>query len=112
MKIDRIENFIKGWFVGNFEPSLLKANFEVGFHQHSAGEYHQDHYHKLSIEINLIVEGILKINGKEFVSGDIFVLYPYELSQVEFITDVKLVVVRDRSDPTDKYNIEVINGDL
>lgn len=102
-----IDNFKKGWFIGNFEPSLLKSNFEVGFHQHHAGEFHQDHFHKLSTEINVVVEGQIKINGQTFGPGDIFVLEPYEVSQAEFLTDVKLIVVRDISDPTDKYNIEI-----
>lgn len=109
MKTARIEDFVKGWFVGNFEPSLLKRNFEVGFHQHHAGEYHQDHFHKQSTEINLVVEGEIRINGRTFVAGDIFVLEPYEISQCEYITDTKLVVVRSQSDPTDKYEIQIVD---
>jgi hypothetical protein len=107
MKIAHIENFTKGWFVGNFEPSLLKSNFEVGLHTHAAGEFHQDHFHKLGTEINLVVEGQLVINGKTFNPGDIFILEPYEISQCSYLTDVKLVVVRNISDPTDKYEVEV-----
>lgn len=107
MKKYHLNDFKKGWFVGNFEPSLLKANFEVGYHQHTAGEFHQDHFHKLSTEINVIIEGQIKINDQVFGPGDIFVLAPYEVSQAEFLTDVKLIVVRDISDPTDKYNIEI-----
>lgn len=109
MKIARIEDFFKGWIVGNFEPSLLKADFEVGFHQHKAGEFHQDHFHKRSTEVNLVVEGEIKINDKVFVPGDIFVLEPYEVSQCEYLTDVKLVVIRDRSDPTDKFEIQILD---
>jgi quercetin dioxygenase-like cupin family protein len=107
MKIDHIDNFTKGWFVGNFDPSLLKANFEVGLHQHKAGEFHQDHFHKLGTEINVMVEGRILINGKTFGPGDIFVFEPYEVSQVRYLTDVKLIVVRDISDPNDKYEIEI-----
>lgn len=109
MKTARIEDFFKGWFVGNFEPSLLKANFEVGLHEHKAGEFHQDHFHKQSIEVNLVLEGQIKINDSIFISGDIFVLYPYEISQCEYLTDVKLVVVRDRSDPLDKFEVQILD---
>ena len=109
MKKAHIDDFFKGWFVGNFEPSLLKANFEVGFHQHVAGEHHQDHFHKLGTEINLMVEGRIKINDQEFGPGDIFVLEPFELSQCEYLTDVKLVVVRNISDPNDKFEVKLIN---
>jgi len=109
MKKAHINNFIKGWFVGNFEPSLLKENFEVGFHQHSAGEFHQDHFHKQGTEINLVVEGEIKINGEIFKTGDIFVLEPYEISQCEYLTDVKLVVVRNLSDPNDKFEVQIVD---
>jgi quercetin dioxygenase-like cupin family protein len=109
MKTEHIDNFIKGWFVGKFEPSLLKDNFEVGLHQHKAGEFHQDHYHKLGTEINLMVEGSLRINGQIVGPGDIFVLEPYEISQVEYLTDVKLVVVRNISNPNDKYEINTVD---
>jgi len=107
MKIAHIEQFTKGWFVGNFDPSLLKADFEVGLHQHKAGEFHQDHFHKLGTEINVMIEGRLLLNGNEFGPGEIFVLEPYEISQVEYLTDVKLIVVRDISDPNDKYEVEI-----
>lgn len=109
MKKAHIDNFIKGWFIGNFEPSLLKANFEVGVQTHAAGELHTDHFHKLSTEINLVIEGTIKINNQLFVPGDIFILEPYEISQVEYITDVKILVVRNQSDPDDKYEVVVVD---
>ena len=43
-----------------------------------------------------------------FCPNDIFILYPYEISQVEYLTDVEIVVVRDLSDPTDKYKFDII----
>jgi mannose-6-phosphate isomerase-like protein (cupin superfamily) len=109
MKHAHIKDFVKGWFVGNFEPSLLKADFEVGVAKHKAGEFHQDHFHKKAIEINVVLEGRMTINGEEFGPGDIFVLHPYEVSQAEFITDVTVVIVRDRSDPSDKYEFDIID---
>lgn len=109
MKTEKLENFYKGWIVGNFEPSLLKADFEVGVAKHRAGEFHQDHFHKKATEINVVLEGRMTINGQEFGPGDIFVLHPYEVSQAEFITDVTVVIVRDRSDPLDKYEFDIID---
>ena len=26
MKVNNLDNFIRGWFVGNFEPTLYKTN--------------------------------------------------------------------------------------
>jgi hypothetical protein len=110
MKHANINDFTKGWFVGNFEPSLLKEDFEVGLHQHTAGEFHQDHFHKKSTEINLVIEGNIKINDQVFGPGEIFVLSPYEISQCEYLTDVSLVVVRNLSDPTDKFEVNIIDA--
>lgn len=96
-----------GWFVGAFEPTAYNANFEVGIHTHSAGEYHQDHFHKLGTEINLVLDGSVKINDTVFVKDDIFILYPYELSIVEYLTDVRICVVRNKSIPSDKYEVDI-----
>jgi len=109
MKKAKLNDFIRGWFVGNFEPSLLKADFEVGVAKHTAGEYHQDHFHKKSLEINVVIEGEMLINGEKFGPGDIFVLYPYEVSQAKFLTDVTVVIVRDKSDTSDKYSFNILN---
>lgn len=110
MKTYKLTNFTKGWVVGNFEPSLLKENFEVGIHTHTKGEYHQDHFHKKCTEINIMVKGEILINGQKFIKDDIFVFAPYEISQVKYLTDVELVVIRNISDPNDKYEINIINN--
>ena len=48
MEIRRIEDFTRGWIIGNFDPSLLKTDkFEVGLLQHKAGEVWPKHYHKM-----------------------------------------------------------------
>jgi len=107
MKTAKLTDFTNGWFLGNFEPSLMKTDFEVGLQIHERGEFHRDHFHKLYTEFNLIVEGTLIINGQQFSEGDIFVLYPYEISQVEYLTDVKILVARNGSDPNDKYEVIV-----
>ena len=107
MKLAKLSDFNKGWIVGQFEPSLLKADFEVGIHTHNAGEHHQDHFHKINTEINILLDGQMNVNGRLIAPGDIFILEPYEISQVEFITDVRLVVVRNGSDPKDKYVVEL-----
>lgn len=108
MKTAKLNDMWGGWFVGNFEPTAFPANFEVGIHRHKKGEFHQDHFHKIGTEINCMIKGRIKINGTEFGPGDIFILYPYEVSQVEYLTDVELVVVRDISDPNDKYKFDIV----
>lgn len=99
-----LKDFYRGWIIGKFDPSLLAADFEVGITEHKQGEPHQDHFHKKFIEINVVLEGSVKINNQVYHKDDIFVLYPYEVSIAEFLTDVKILVVRNGSDPTDKFN--------
>ena len=67
----------------------------------------RDHFHKKGTEVNVMRKGKLKLNGEVFEPGDIFILYPYEVSQVEYLTDVELTVVRDISDTDDKYMFDI-----
>jgi hypothetical protein len=108
MRIYNINDFKRGWFIGNFEPSLLHANFEVAVQKNKAGQPHIDHFHKKGTEYNVVLEGELIINGRKFVKDDVFILEPYEISQVEYITDNTVLVVRDISDPNDKYEVQVL----
>ena len=42
MKIDNLDKMIGGWFIGNFEPSLLKTNdCEVAVKRYNKGDYHK-----------------------------------------------------------------------
>lgn len=106
MKLDKFENYKGGWFIGNFKPSLLEnPNVEVGCKINKKGEYCQAHYHKECTEINLLVSGTLKMQNKILNAGDIFVIYPFEVTDPEFITDCIILVVKTPSIPGDKYLI-------
>ena len=107
MKKFNLKDMKGGWFVGAFDPTAYSSNFEVGIHSHTKGEFHQDHFHKLGTEINLVLDGSVSINGTVFNKDDIFILYPYELSCVEYLTDVRICVVRNISDTTDKYKVDI-----
>ena len=105
MKILNIKDMKGGWFVGNFDPSVLKTDkFEVGYHTHKKGDDTHNHYHKESNEINVIIKGEMIVNKRLLKSGDIFVFEPYTVSEAEFIEDTELIVVRDSSNTSDKYN--------
>jgi quercetin dioxygenase-like cupin family protein len=104
MKITRIEDYTRGWFVGDFEPSSYKTkDFEVGFLTHSKDEIWPKHYHKIATEINLLVEGEMILGGKKLTKGDVFVIEPGEVADPQFLTECKLVVIKTPSIPTDKY---------
>ena len=34
----KLEDFTKGWFIGNFEPTLFNDDFEVGIKEYKSGD--------------------------------------------------------------------------
>ena len=104
MNIYKITDFLRGWFIGDFEPTVYKTNdFEVGYLQHKKGERWPAHFHKESIEINYLVKGVMTIQGNLLNSGDLFVIEKGEVADPIFHEDCELVVVKVPSLPKDKY---------
>jgi hypothetical protein len=98
-----LDNFKRGWFVGNFSPAILRTEgFEVAVIRHPANDLTTPHFHTASEEINLVVQGSLVVNGRVLKENDIFVYQRNEVSDVHFKTDSTLVVVRVPSSPDDK----------
>ena len=107
MNITKITDYVRGWFIGNFEPSLLKTpDFEVGVLKHTKGEKWPAHYHKSSVEYNVLVDGKMIIQGKELNSGDVFVFEKGEVADPIFLEDCTVVVVKVPSIPNDKFEVE------
>lgn len=105
MKIARIDEMTKGWFIGNFEPSLLKTNaVEVALKKYKKGDYEKAHYHKIATEFTVIVSGRVRMNGKEYIEGDIIVIEPNDSTDFEALEDNTLnVVVKIPGANNDKY---------
>ena len=54
MKTARIDEMIKGLFIGNFEPILLKTNaVVVVLKRYKKGDYEDVHYHKIGQSLRL-----------------------------------------------------------
>lgn len=105
MKIARIDEMTKGWFIGNFEPSLLKTNaVEVALKKYKKGDYEEAHYHKIATEFTVIVSGRVRMNGKEYIEGDIIVIEPNDSTDFEALEDNTVnVVVKIPGANNDKY---------
>lgn len=104
MKTARLENMIKGWFVGNFDPTLIRTNdVEVAVKEYKKGEYEGRHHHKLSTEITVIASGKVLMNGIEYVKGDIIVISPNESTDFEVLEDTITTVVKYPGASNDKY---------
>jgi quercetin dioxygenase-like cupin family protein len=104
MRTFGIADMTGGWFVGNFEPSALRATAaEVCLKRHQEGENWPAHYHAVAVEVTLVVSGRMAINCIEMGPGDGFVLDPGEVAVPVFHTDCTVVVVKVPSVPGDKY---------
>ncbi len=77
MKKDNLKDFFKGWFIGNFSPTLIKTNeVEVAVKRYKAGDSEAAHHHKLATEITVIVSGEVEMNGVKYIEDDIIVIDP------------------------------------
>jgi len=100
----QLDDMIRGWFVGDFTPSVHQSkDFEVAIQRYKAGDVEKDHCHKVATEITVIASGRASINGEEFGQGTILRMNPGEYSQFSAITDVTTVVVKFPSVIGDKY---------
>lgn len=104
MRVESLENMKRGWFVGNFEPSLIKTNdVEVAVKKYNKGDYEEAHYHKLATEITVIVSGSAKMNGIVYNEGDIIVIEPNDVTDFEALEDTSCTVVKYPGASNDKY---------
>lgn len=105
MKIARLEDMIKGWFIGNFEPTLIKTNdVEVAVKEYNKGDYEAKHYHKIATEITVVITGRVRMNGVEYKKGDIIVMEPNDATDFECLEDgTQNVVVKYPGVNSDKY---------
>lgn len=96
---------VGGWFVGNFEPSILKTqDFEVALKKYKQGDTETFHVHKIATEITVIVEGTVFMCGQKWESGSVILLSPGEGTNFEAISDATTLVVKTPSVMGDKYH--------
>lgn len=104
MQIDRLNNFTKGWFIGDFEPSLFpNKDFEVAVKYYKAGDRESAHHHKIATEYTVIVKGKAVMNGKEINEGEIVTIAANEITDFNVLEDTITVVVKLPSIKDDKY---------
>jgi len=110
MIIKKIQDFKNGWFIGNFEPTVLDTkDFEVCYKSFKEGEKFDPHFHKNSIEISLLTKGEMIMQNKKLVSGDIFIIQPYEVADSIFLTDCEIIAIKVPSSTDDKFYTKSIN---
>jgi len=106
MRMDRIERFKNGWFIGDFEPSLIRTkDFEISLMTHEKDAYIPLHYHHLVEEMNVFVSGSMTCNGCVLIPGDIFIFEKDEVSDCVVHEKSTILVVKAPSIIGDKYNV-------
>ena len=104
MKTAKLSEMTKGWFVGDFEPTLMATQaVEVGLKEYLAGYSEDWHYHRIATEITVIVSGEVEMCGRRFSAGDIIVLSPGEGTAFRAISDALTSVVKIPGAKNDKY---------
>ncbi|QTC91169.1 hypothetical protein [Brevundimonas goettingensis] len=104
MRHDRLEGMTKGWFVGDFDPHVLRStDCEVAIKHYRAGDHEAAHFHRVATEITAIVSGSVRMLGKDWSAGDILTIEPGETTDFLALTDCVTVVVKAPSAPNDKF---------
>lgn len=106
MRTAKINDMVRGWFIGDFEPSVFRTkDFEVGILTHKKGEVWPKHYHAIATEYNVLIFGKMFICGQTIESGTIFILDPNEVADPVFLEDCTVVTIKTPSVMGDKYNV-------
>ena len=104
MRQAKLGDMVKGWFVGDFDPAVIKSTAcEVAVKHYKAGDYEETHHHRVATEITLIVSGRVQMMGREWGDGDIIVIEPGEATDYRALSDTVTVVVKLPSSKDDKY---------
>lgn len=104
MKHYKLNDMVRGWFVGDFTPTALATRAaEVGIKHYRAGDREAHHYHKIAQEITVIQSGRVQMNGVEYVSGDIVVINTMESTDFVVLEDTVTLVVKVPGAVDDKY---------
>ncbi|EAI7268453.1 TPA: hypothetical protein ACH5II_000563 [Campylobacter lari] len=108
MKIFNLQDMIRGWFLGDFNPSVLKTkSVEVGVKRYKKDDYEDKHYHKIATEITVIIEGKVQMGNKIYTKNDIIVIHPKESTDFKALEDTITVVVKIPGANEDKYMGEI-----
>ena len=100
----KIEDFFKGWLVGDFDPSLVRSrDVEVAIKHYKKGDSEPDHYHKIATEWTCVISGKISMNKKIYSAGEIVRVNPGESNSFSAEEDSVTLVIKSPSVTDDKY---------
>jgi len=93
----------RGWFIGDFDGAVHRTkDFEVTYQKNARGQT-ASHIHKIVHAITLVISGCQIVNGQMFGPGDICILEPCDISQIEYLEETEVVTIKIPSIPDDKH---------
>ncbi len=109
MKLNKysLNEMVKGWFIGDFNPSLFKTkDVEVAVKRYLKDDYENTHFHKIATEFTVIIEGAVLMNGVKYEKNDILVIEPGYKTDFLALEDTVTAVVKIPGATDDKYGVE------
>ena len=103
-----IDEFTKGWVVGDFDPVIIKnKDLEVAVKYYKKDDIESMHVHKQAIEITVVVNGEIMMNDYIFKKGEICILEKNEPCKFKSLQDNTItMVIKSPSIVNDKYILE------
>lgn len=109
MKVFSLDDMTKGWFVGDFSPSIIKTDdVEVAVKRYKKDDYEEAHFHKIATELTVVVLGRVKMFDKIFTEGDIIVVEPGDSTDFLALEDTICSVVKYPGAKNDKYLVSEV----
>ncbi len=103
MEVRNLSEFFKGWFIGNFEPSMLKSlDFEVAVKFFSKGEFEPFHKQIIATEFTVVLSGEIAINDNKFSQNQIIRINPGESANFLALSDTTVLCIKTPSIASDK----------
>lgn len=104
LTVSNLDDMVKGWFVGAFTPTAHHTDAcEVSVRRYRAGDAEDLHHHKVATELTVVVEGRVRMCGREFGPGQIVTLAPGTPTDFLALDDALCVVVKTPGALNDKY---------
>ena len=104
MQFEKIDNMLKGWFIGNFFPSIYQTpEFEVAIQNYKKNQEEAPHYHKKAHEVTVVLSGQVSMNDKILNEGDIVLVFPNETVSFKALKKSKTLVIKFPSIRNDKF---------
>lgn len=103
MDVTRVSDYVGGWFLGNFTPTIeANPHVEICVKRYAKGAVEPVHYQRQATEYTIVLSGRAQMGDFTLGPDDIIRIPPGEACGFEALDDVVLVAVKTPSLPDDK----------